>query len=77
MPKVIIEQDYLPLNKNGRSHKKMKKENSIKIDDALFEIALRKGLIEETKDGYVFVGNYEELLAFKKRKTPKSFEWLD
>lgn len=77
MPKVIIEQDYLPLNKDNKYYKKMKKENSIKIGDALFEIALRKGLIEETKDGYVFVGNYEELLAFKKRKTPKSFEWLD
>ena len=77
MPKVIIEQDYLPLNKDSKRCKKMKKENSIKIGDALFEIALRKGLIEETKDGYVFVGSYEELLAFKKRKTPKSFEWLD
>lgn len=53
-----------------KNHKKTKKkrENSIKISDALFDIALRKGLIEKTERGYIFIGDYEELLAFRKDK---------
>ena len=37
----------------------------IKICDSLFEIGLRKGLIEKNNDEYYFVGDYEELIAFK------------
>ncbi|RLF51429.1 MAG: hypothetical protein DRN24_04990 [Thermoplasmata archaeon] len=37
----------------------------IEINDSLFEIALRKGLIEKIGEEYVFIGDYEELLAFK------------
>ena len=37
----------------------------IEINDNLFEIALRKGLIEKIGEEYVFIGDYEELLAFK------------
>ena len=43
------------------------KEKSIKINDELFEIALREGLIEKTEDGYVFIGTYEDALKFKKK----------
>ena len=56
---------------------KRKSTKTIKIDDGLFEIALRKGLIEKNEDGYYFIGDYEELLAFKNKKSPRSFEWLD
>ena len=54
------------------------KEKTVTIDDTLFEIALRKGLIEKIGDDYVFIGEYEELLAFKRKKDfGKTFEWLD
>jgi len=54
-----------------------KKEKMIKIEDSLFEIALRKGLIEKTEDGYFFIGDYEELLAFMSKSKEKIFDWLD
>ena len=54
-----------------------KKEKIIKIEDSLFEIALRKGLIEKTEDGYFFIGDYEELLAFISKGKEKIFDWLD
>ena len=56
---------------------KRKKIKAIKINDNLFEIGLRKGLIEKNNDGYYFIGDYEELLAFKNNSSPNSFEWLD
>lgn len=55
----------------------IKRNKSIKINDNLFEIGLRKGLIEKNEDGYYFVGDYTELLAFKYKKLAKSFEWLE
>lgn len=60
-------------------HQKSRKKNveTIKIDDSLFEIGLRKGLIEKNEDEYYFIGDYEELLAFKTKKSPKLFELLD
>ncbi len=65
-----IDQEYLMDRKKSKADKKgkQKHDNTIKLNDDLFEIALRKGLIEKTDDGYVFVGDYEELLAFKKEK---------
>lgn len=64
-----IDQEYLMEAREAKTNKKGKqKHDTIKVNDDLFEIALRKGLIEKTDDGYVFVGDYEELLAFKKRK---------
>jgi hypothetical protein len=62
------------LDAGGKSPTKVK---IIKINDNLFEIGLRKGLIEKCKDGYYFVGDYEELIAFKNKQQNKSFEWLD
>ena len=47
------------------------------IDDYLFDIALRKGLIEKTENGYIFIGEYEDLLAIKRKKNLKSDDWLD
>lgn len=58
--------------KNSKKHAKF-----IKINDNLFEIALRKGLIEKNEDGYYFIGDYEELLAFKNKNSLESFELID
>lgn len=44
---------------------KEKEGKTIQINDNLFEIGLRKGLIEKNSDDYYFVGDYDELLAFK------------
>ena len=63
-------------NKKIKSYKK-KKLKTIKIKDDLFEIGLRKGLIEKNEDGYYFIGDNEELLAFKNIKITKSYELLD
>ena len=54
----------------NNANKKPKKtaEKTIKITDELFELALREGLIEKTDDGYVFIGKYEEIKAFQKKK---------
>lgn len=70
------EQQYID---KGSKYKKNKKEHEkiIKIDDSLFEIGVRKGLIEKNEDGYYFIGDYEELLAFNNKRPTKSFEWLD
>ena len=64
--------------KNFKAKKgKKKKEIEIKINDNLFEIGLRKGLIEKNEDGYYFIGDYEELLAFKNQEPYNVFELLD
>lgn len=54
-----------------------KKEKILKIEDSLFDIAMRKGLIEKTENGYYFIGDYEELLAFRSQGKGKTFDWLD
>ena len=63
-----LDQEYLMEKREIKPDRKgrHKREKIIKINDSLFDIALRKGLIEKTEDGYVFVGDYNELLAFKK-----------
>ena len=74
-----LDQEYFIENKPVKCPKKPKKnkEKTIKINDELFDIALRKGLIEKTEDGYCFIGDYKDLLAFKKKKDIKSMDWLD
>ena len=62
----------LKYQKNKKKHAKF-----IKINDNLFEIGLRKGLIEKNEDEYYFIGDYDELLAFKNNSSHESFEWLD
>jgi len=69
-----VDQEYFMEKRQTKDNKKPKKEKSIKINDQLFDIALRKGLIEKTDDGYVFVGDYEDLQAFKNNK--KSLDWI-
>ncbi|MCK4996592.1 MAG: hypothetical protein KAR55_06850 [Thermoplasmatales archaeon] len=65
-------------DKNTKSNKKIKKKRkSIKINDNLFEIALRKGLIEKTENGYIFIGDHTDLLAFKSKGHFCSYDWLD
>lgn len=83
---VILDMDPEDLmeaeNINHRKKVAAKKEKTIKINDDLFGIAMRKGLIEKTDDGYIFIGEYEDLVAFKEKrikniKNKKSFTWLD
>jgi len=71
----IMDQEQQLLKRGLRFYKK--RNRPIKINDNLFEIGLRKGLIEKNEDGYYFVGDYNELLAFKYKKLDKSFEWLE
>ncbi|UCH71522.1 MAG: hypothetical protein JSW62_03740 [Thermoplasmatales archaeon] len=73
-----VNQDKQVFEKNLKSNKqKRKKDIEIKINDSLFEIGLRKGLIEKNDDGYYFIGDYEELLAFKNNGPSNEFELLD
>ena len=83
---VILDMDPEDLmeaeDTNHRKKVATKKEKTIKINDDLFDIAMRKGLIEKTDDGYIFIGEYEDLVAFKEKrikhtKNKKSFAWLD
>ena len=53
------------------------KEKDIEIEDSLFDIAIRKGLIEENENGYYFIGDYEELLAYKIKKSAKKLSLSD
>ncbi|MDH7517041.1 MAG: hypothetical protein QHH19_01660 [Candidatus Thermoplasmatota archaeon] len=69
-----LDQEYFMEKRQTKTNKKPKREKSIKINDQLFDIALRKGLIEKTDDGYVFIGDYEDLQAFKNNK--KSLDWI-
>ena len=65
-----VDQEYFMEESKIKNDKKVKinKEKTIKIDDRLFDIALREGLIEKTDDGYLFIGDYRDLLAFRKRR---------
>jgi hypothetical protein len=73
---VDVELEQQISNKKIKSYKK-KKLKTIKINDYLFEIGLRKGLIEKNQDGYYFIGNNEELSEFKNLNSLKSYEFLD
>ena len=53
------------------------RQKDIEIEDSLFEIAIRKGLIEKNEDGYYFIGDYEELLAYQIKKSIKKFYLLE
>ena len=65
-----LNQEQKFLRKDSK-HNKKKKIKAIKIDDNLYEIELQKALIEKNEDGYNFIGDYEELLAFKNNKSSK------
>ena len=73
-----VDQERQFIDKDLKNQKNKKKhEKFIKVNDNLFEIGLRKGLIEKNEDGYYFIGDYEELLAFKNNGSHELFEWLD
>ena len=59
------------LIKNGQKQKKAS------IEDNIFNIAIRKGLIEEINGDFIFIGDYSELLAFQRKKDIKTYDWLD
>lgn len=73
----IIYVGEMMMHKISMSFEEGKKEKTFKIEDSLFEIGIRKGLIEKTEHGYYFIGDYEELLAFMNSKKQKTFDWLD
>jgi hypothetical protein len=74
MPKISVMYDNyheykmrgLPIKTTGKT--KRKKERTLQIDDNLFNIGIQKGLIEKIDDQYVFIGDYEKLLAFKNKR---------
>lgn len=74
MPKVNviydIGQDYLFEDTNNEYEIKIYKgkEKNIKISNKLFDLMKSEGLIKKVDDGYVFVGKYEDLMEFKKKK---------
>jgi len=73
-----VSQEKKIFNKNIKNDKSNKRKDIvIKINDNLFEIGLRKGLIEKNDGGYFFIGDYEELLAFKNQESNRFFELLD
>ena len=65
--KFLDENKDFIFNKHLKNKKK-KSNKFIKIKDSLFEIGLKKGLIEKDGDEYCFVGNYEIFLAFKNKR---------
>ncbi len=74
MPRVNviydIGQDYLfeDTNKEYEIKANKDKEKNIKISNKLFDLMKSEGLIQKVDDGYVFVGKYEDLMEFKKKK---------
>ena len=77
--KIIDEnQEQQFVDKDLKQQKNKKKRiKIIKIEDSLFEIGLRNGLIEKCEDGYYFIGDYEKLLAFKNKLSARLFKWSD
>lgn len=67
---VILDEEQMRLSDD--KHEKARRV-TLQIDDNLFEIALRKGLIEKTSEGYTFIGDYEELIAFKTKSNMQMF----
>ena len=61
MHRIII------IDENGNLNTK-KRKKTIKINDNLLEIGLRKGLIEKDRDDFFFLGDYENFLVFKNKK---------
>ena len=72
--KIILETDQENLKREYSRDSKNPKY--IELNDYLFEIAMRKGLIEKTEDGYIFIGDYADLQAFK-NKDKKSYDWIE
>jgi len=73
MTKVKLIDDCLKSQTEDKNSQN-KKTKSIEMDDKLFEIAKRKRFIEKNEDGYFFIGDYEDLLAFKTKRNPKNFK---
>lgn len=65
--KILDENQEFIFNKHSKNKKK-KFGRFIKIKDSLFEIGLKKGLIEKDGDEYCFIGNYDKFLAFKNKR---------
>jgi hypothetical protein len=64
-----MEPDYLlDDNENMIRKPKRRQDKTIRISEKLFNNAVHEGLLIKTDDGYLFVGNYEDLKAFKKKK---------
>ena len=53
------------------------KLDNINLDDSIFKKGIRKELIKKIEDGCIFIGGYEDLLAFKRKAFMKAYEWLE
>jgi hypothetical protein len=71
-----VNQEEQSVDKKFKNQKNRKNsEKIIKIKDSLFEIAVRKGLIEKNEDGYYFNGDYKEFLALINKSSMKSLNF--
>jgi hypothetical protein len=74
MPRVNVyyelDQEYLfeDQPKEYKIQHPKQKEKHIKISERVFDLMKSEGMIKKTNDGYLFVGKYEDLKAFKKKK---------
>ncbi len=44
---------------------KTNKGKQVKVPDKLFDYMVKEGLIKKTEDGYIFIGNYKDLIDMK------------
>ncbi len=44
---------------------KTNKGKQVKVPDKLFDYMVKEGLIKKTEDGYIFIGNYKDLIDIK------------
>lgn len=74
MPKINIMYELDPTetideNQEYKIKTPSEKGRNVKVSDKVFELMKDEGLLRKTDDGYVFVGKYEDLYEFKKKKT--------
>ena len=69
------------LSSNQRTLKQKVESLSVEINRLNKEIhekkQSQKTLIEKTENGYIFIGDYTDLLAFKSKGYFSTYDWLD
>ena len=63
-----IELEYL-LDEQTKEETKIKtnKGKQVKVSEKLFDYMVNEGLIKKTEDGYIFIGDYKDLIDIKKK----------
>jgi len=46
---------------------KTNRGKQVKISDKLFDYMVKEGLIKKTEDGYIFIGNHQDLMDMRKK----------